>query len=47
MGSGRSQRVNNNLYEFEKYFIPEKEGKYNIKINFSKKLNNLSNIQKL
>ena len=36
--------INNKLYEFKKYFIPEKEGEYNIKINLKKKLKNLSNI---
>ena len=39
--------INNKLYEFKKYFMPKKEGEYNIKINFSKILNNLSNFQKL
>ena len=36
--------INNKLYKFKKYFIPEKEGEYNIKINLKKKLKNLSNI---
>ena len=34
--------INNNLCEFKKYFIPEKEGEYIIKINFKRKLKNLS-----
>ena len=36
--------INNKFYKFKKYFIPEKEGEYIIKINFNKKLKNLSNI---
>jgi surface protein len=34
--------INNNLSEFKNYFIPEKEGEYIIKINFRKKLKDLS-----
>jgi surface protein len=34
--------INNKLSEFKKYFIPEKEGEYIIKINLNKNLKNLS-----
>ena len=32
--------INNNLYEFKKYFIPEKEGEYRIKLKFNINLSN-------